>query len=160
MHDTRDRDIVFVCTGNTCRSPLAEALCKKLLAQRLGCTVEELPRCGFVVLSAGLAAMMGASAAPEAVEAARELEADVGGHRSQPLTAPLAAQADHLVAMTRSHLLALAAQYPDLGNRARLLGGGGDDVPDPIGCDQQIYRECAQQILHHLEKFLPEIHPL
>src|SRR5207253_2534389 len=51
--------IVFVCTGNTCRSPLAEALCKKLLAERLGCAPQELPGRGFIVHSAGLAAMMG-----------------------------------------------------------------------------------------------------
>ncbi|HEV3262003.1 MAG TPA: Sua5/YciO/YrdC/YwlC family protein [Gemmataceae bacterium] len=149
--------IVFVCTGNTCRSPLAEALCKKLLAARLGCPVAELPRRGFVVLSAGLAAMMGGRAAPEAVAAARELDADLAGHSSQPLTQQLAAQADYLVAMTRGHLLALAAQFAGLGNRARLLGGGGEDIPDPIGCDQQVYRECAQQILRYVENFVPEL---
>jgi len=148
--------IVFVCTGNTCRSPLAEALAKKLLAARMGCPVEDLPRRGFVVLSAGLAAMMGGKAAAEAVEAARELGADLAGHSSQPLTPQLAAQADYLVAMTSGHLLALDAQFPDLGNRARLLAGGGEDVPDPIGCDQQVYRDCAQQIMRHLEEFLPE----
>src|SRR5262249_12277462 len=54
--------VVFVCTGNTCRSPLAEGLCKEMLARRLGCAVDDLPRRGFLVLSAGLAAMMGGSA--------------------------------------------------------------------------------------------------
>ena len=63
--------IVFVCTGNTCRSPMAEALFKKRLADRLGCTVDELPARGFSVLSAGLAAMMGAEAADEAIAVAR-----------------------------------------------------------------------------------------
>ena len=53
--------IVFICTGNTCRSPLAEALCKKRLSDRLGCGVEELPGHGFSVVSAGLAASMGGS---------------------------------------------------------------------------------------------------
>src|SRR5260370_30563389 len=60
--------IVFVCTGNTCRSPMAEGLCKKLLAERLGCALEELPERGFVVLSAGLAALMGGQAAPQALD--------------------------------------------------------------------------------------------
>src|SRR5206468_12293195 len=89
--------IVFVCTGNTCRSPMAAALCKKLLAERLGCTVEELPQRGFLVLSAGIAAMMGGGAAPEAIEAARELGADLTRHSSRPLSPKLVAAADHLI---------------------------------------------------------------
>jgi protein-tyrosine phosphatase len=152
--------VLFLCTGNTCRSPLAEGLCKKLLAERLGCAPEELPGRGFIVLSAGLAAMMGGEAAPEAVEAARELGADLTGHRSRPVRADLVAQADHVVAMTRSHLQALDAHFPYAGARVRLLCGNGDDVPDPIGCDQQVYRDCARDILRHLEELVPELVPL
>jgi protein-tyrosine phosphatase len=149
--------IVFVCTGNTCRSPLAEGLCKKLLADRLGCAVEELPRRGFLVLSAGTSAMMGGPAAEEAVAAAEALGADLRGHRSRPLTADLAAQADHLVVMTRGHSLAVAEQFARLGLRPRLLHPGGEDVPDPIGGDQPVYQECAQQIWRHLERFVAEL---
>jgi protein-tyrosine phosphatase len=149
--------IIFVCTGNTCRSPLAEALCKKLLAERLGCPVEELPRRGFVVLSAGIAAMMGGQAADEAALVARELGADLSGHSSRPLTAELVAQADYLITMTRSHQLAVAKHFGRAGPRPRLLCPEGADIADPIGCDQQVYRECAQQILRHLEGLLPEL---
>jgi protein-tyrosine phosphatase len=149
--------IVFVCTGNTCRSPLAEALCKKLLAERLGCAPEELARRGFLVLSAGLAAMMGGEAAPEAVAVARELGADLSRHRSQYLTDDLAALADYLIVMTQGHLRLLTGQYPELGPPPRLLCPDGCDLADPIGCDEAVYRECAQQILHALEGFLPEL---
>jgi protein-tyrosine phosphatase len=149
------RVIVFLCTGNTCRSPMAEGLCKKLLAERLGCTPEELPARGFFVLSAGLAAMMGGGAAPEAVEVARELGADLSGHRSRPLTPNLVAQADDLIAMTRDHVRALAARFPRQGPRPRLLSAEGQDLPDPIGCDEPVYRECAQQIVRDLERLLP-----
>ena len=93
--------VVFVCTGNTCRSPLAEALCKARLAERLGCTAADLPGRGFHVYSAGLAAMTGGPAAEEAVDVARAYGADLTTHASRPLTADLAAQADYLVAMTR-----------------------------------------------------------
>jgi protein-tyrosine phosphatase len=148
--------IIFVCTGNTCRSPLAEALCKKLLADRLGCEPEALPARGFIVQSAGLAAMIGGEAAPEAVEVARELGADLTGHRSQPLTSAMLSQADHLIGMTRSHVRALAAHVAGHGPEPRLLSCEGHDLPDPIGCDQAVYRECAQQIFRHLEQWLPE----
>src|SRR5207253_3189276 len=96
--------IVFVCTGNTCRSPLAEGLCRQLLADHLRCAAEELGKRGFCVQSAGLAAMIGAEATPEAVAAAAELGADLTGHGSRPLTIEMLLQADRLFAMTASHL--------------------------------------------------------
>jgi protein-tyrosine phosphatase len=148
--------IVFVCTGNTCRSPLAEALCKKRLADSLGCGVEELPAKGYHVLSAGVAADSGGPAAEEAVEVARRYGADLGGHRSRPLTPELAAQADHLVAMTRGHLRSLSDYYPRLGARPRLLSPSGD-IADPIGQSQEVYEECGQQIWRHLEELVPEL---
>jgi protein-tyrosine phosphatase len=148
--------IVFVCTGNTCRSPLAEGLFKQLLAERLGCRVEDLPQHGFLVLSAGLTAMMGGRAAPEAVDAAREFGADLSQHVSQPLTPRLVEQADYMVAMTQGHLLALAERYAS--RRPRLLAADGTDVPDPIGSDQSVYRECARLIREHLGHLLSEIH--
>jgi L-threonylcarbamoyladenylate synthase len=147
--------IVFVCTGNTCRSPLAEALCKQLLSQRLGCEPAALPQHGFCVLSAGLAAMTGAEAAPEAVETARECGADLSSHRSRPLTRELLAQADHVFVMTRSHLRALASQAPGQGPAPRLLDA--EDIPDPIGGPPEVYRECAQRIRNALERIVPEL---
>lgn len=149
--------ILFVCTGNTCRSPLAEVLCKKLLAERLACAPEELPARGFIVQSAGLAAMLGADAAPEAVDVARDLGADLASHRSQPLTADLLVQADYLIAMTRSHVRSLSAHVAGLGPQPRLLSGNGEDVADPIGCDRAVYWECAQEIQRHLARLVPEI---
>jgi protein-tyrosine phosphatase len=151
--------VVFVCTGNTCRSPLAEGLCKAQLAERLGCTPADLPERGFHILSAGLAAMSGGPAADEAVEAARAYGADLTGHRSQPLTADLAAQADFLVAMTRSHLLALVERYRGLAARPRLLSPAGEDLADPIGCPHAVYEECARQIWGCLEPLAAELHP-
>jgi protein-tyrosine phosphatase len=149
--------VVFVCTGNTCRSPLAEALFRKRLADALGCAAEELPARGFFVLSAGLAAMMGGGAAPEAVEVARRYGADLGGHRSQPLSGDLAAQADYLIAMTRGHLRALLDRYPRLGARPRLLSPDGADLPDPIGQAAPVYEECGEQIWRCLGPLLAEV---
>jgi protein-tyrosine-phosphatase len=151
--------IVFVCTGNTCRSPLAEGLFKKLLAQHLHCAVEELLHQGFVVLSAGLAAMRGGEAAPEAIEVARELGVVLDDHVSQPLTPQMMAQADLVIPMTNSHLQALRRQQSGLGCRLRLLCSDGKDISDPIGYDLEVYRECARQILGQVEKLVPEVQP-
>jgi protein-tyrosine phosphatase len=151
--------VVFVCTGNTCRSPLAEALCKRRLAERLGCSPEELPQRGFDVQSAGVAALAGGPAADEAVEAARAFGADLSGHQSQPLTARLVALSDFVVSMTHSHLRTVAEQVPNPAARLRLLSPEGQDLADPIGGDQEVYRECAQQIWQHLEGLVAELIP-
>src|SRR5262249_12973503 len=115
------RMILFVCTGNTCRSPLAEGLSKKLLADRLGGAVEELRARGYWVLSAGVAAYGGGPATAESVEVATELGADLGAHRSRPINPQLLAAADDVIAMTRAHADALAARYAGVGPTVRLL---------------------------------------
>src|SRR5439155_19623374 len=149
--------VVFLCTGNTCRSPMAEALGKKLLAERLGCTPEELPERGYQILSAGLSATAGDEAAAEAVEAARELGADLSGHCSRRLTHDLLAQTDYLVAMTRAHLRAVMPYCSGDGPCPRLLSADGRDIADPIGGDREVYRACAQQIARCLEELLPAL---
>jgi L-threonylcarbamoyladenylate synthase len=149
--------VIFVCTGNTCRSPLAEGFCKKLLAERLGCTIEDLPRRGFYVLSAGLAAMMGGEAAAESVAVAHDYGADLARHQSRPLSEDLAAQADFLIVMTRGHLSAITEYYPRLGCRPRLLCPQGEDIADPVGASREVYQACAVEIWRHLEPLVAEI---
>jgi protein-tyrosine phosphatase len=149
------RIVLFVCTGNTCRSPMAEGLAKKLLADRLGCGVDDLPGRGLWVLSAGVAAYGGGPATPESAEAAAELGADLGGHRSRPVNPQLLAAADDVIAMTAAHAQALADRYPGLGPAARLLSPDGD-LDDPIGGGLDVYRDCARAIRRHLERFIPE----
>src|SRR5262249_29161661 len=127
--------ILFVCTGNTCRSPMAAAMCRKLLAERLQCTPAELPQHGYEVLSAGMAAYEGDRATPEAVEAVRELGVDLSSHASKPLTAELITRADYLITMTRGHQLAMLARYDECGPLPRLLDPEGNDIADPVGAD-------------------------
>lgn len=147
--------ILFICTGNTCRSPMAQAFCAKLLADRLGCAPNELNRRGFCVQSAGLAAMMGQEASPDAVRVAADFGADVAPHRSRSATMEMLLWADHVFAMTASHAYALEA-VPNIP-QPRLLSLHGDDVVDPIGGALADYRTCAEQIIQCLQQRLPEI---
>lgn len=149
--------IVFVCTGNTCRSPLAEGLCRKLLSDKLGCAVAELAQRGYRVQSAGLAAAPGNRATAEAVAIGQAYGADLGAHCSQPLSIELLSRADLVFTMTWNHLGLLRNLRVPIGPVPQLLSPAGWDVEDPIGGSEEIYRSCAAQIWQCLNDRLPQL---
>ena len=142
--------VLFVCTGNTCRSPMAEALFRRLAAERLGCRPAEIERHGVVVASAGISAWAGTRASAGAIDVMAEMGGDLGGHESQPLTEDLVRQADMILTMTAAHRAAILAQFPEAGGRVTMLSPDRQDVLDPIGGSLDIYRRCARQIHGHL----------
>ena len=121
--------LLFVCTGNTCRSPMAEALFRKAAAGR---GVGER----FCARSCGLAASAGAAAAAE-------LGADLSEHRSRPATPELLAEADAIYCMSPAHRAAIVSALPQLSGRVFVLD---PPVPDPFGGDLAIYRATARAL--------------
>ncbi|MBI4834370.1 MAG: threonylcarbamoyl-AMP synthase [Planctomycetes bacterium] len=149
--------IMFVCTGNTCRSPMAEGLFRKMLSGKLGVAEPELERKGYKILSAGIAAGYGISASEKAVTVLKEYGADILQHRSQPVTLDLLNGASYIYVMTREHFKALVAWKPAAAEKIFMLDPSGEDISDPIGGGLEEYRQAAFKIKNGLENVLNKI---
>jgi protein arginine phosphatase len=156
LDDMATLNILFVCTGNTCRSPMALGFGKSLIASKLQCDVNQLAKRRISVTSAGTAAFAGAAVSPNAVAVLRERGIDISDHKTLPLTSDLVHRADYVFTMTRSHLERVANLSSSALQRLETLAGDGD-IDDPIGGDVQAYRRCADQIAAAISDRLEEI---
>jgi protein-tyrosine phosphatase len=112
---------------------------------------------GVTVASAGIAAMSGGHATPEAVQVMESKGLDLSQHESQPLSDRLVRYADVILTMTRSHREGLLAQWPEAAGRAFVLSRDHKDIADPIGGPPEMYRRCADQIDAILESWVNEL---
>ena len=136
---------------------MAEAICKILLARRLGCPIAELEQRGYLIRSAGVAATNGVAAARPRHRVIRDLGGSLENHRSRNLPSNLVRQADCIFAMTGDHLDSCSRPCPRPNTVPSCSIPTGDDLADPYGSDHETYRRTAQMIAAMLERRLDEM---
>lgn len=152
------KKILFVCTGNSCRSPMAEGLLGKMLKEKGVRDIE--------VFSVGTHPIPGASPTQEAINVLRrEEKVDISKHRGAEITYDLISQVDLIFVMEKSHKEKMLAMRPEAKGKIFLLrefagNGAGEknlDITDPIGQPISVYKKCLLEIKDALEKSLPKI---
>ncbi len=143
------KHVLFICTGNVCRSPMAEGLLRHMVGDRVK------------VASAGLGAGHGQPPSAHAIEVLGKEGIDIEDIRSQPVSAHLLQQADYIFTMTRDHLDMLLLLFPEMASKTRLLRfeeaakGGRADVTDPIGGTRATYESCKTDIQRAMSHVIP-----
>jgi protein-tyrosine-phosphatase/tRNA A37 threonylcarbamoyladenosine synthetase subunit TsaC/SUA5/YrdC len=148
--------ILFVCTGNTCRSPMASALMRKKIAEQLGPMASE--GCGpIVAISAGVSAYGGDPASHGALQAIRAYDLCLEDHQSTQLNSFMVEQADLILAMGQRHRNVILSQWPETAYKVHLIAADGGEISDPFGGSLDMYQKCAEQLDRHTSHWVKRL---
>jgi protein-tyrosine-phosphatase len=144
------KNLLFVCTGNICRSPLAEVMARAYAAER-GRDVE--------VLSASVLGLDGLPAHKHSIKVAQEMGLDLRAHTAQPVTEELVEWADYILGMEIEHAAQLRGRFPQADEKILLLGtfGGVHEIEDPLGRWKPRFRACRDLIRDCVETFIDRL---
>ncbi|HEU4434479.1 MAG TPA: hypothetical protein VFR51_13935, partial [Pyrinomonadaceae bacterium] len=140
-----ERLFLFVCSGNTCRSPMAAAIANAEIARRMRIPFKSLETVNVRALSAGVSARTGAPMTPEAEEVLRSLSVPFKTHAARSLTPELAERAELIFCMTSEHRQKVIEMLPSVAGKTYCLDLQRD-VEDPIGKGMPAYIACARRI--------------
>ena len=144
--------VLFICTGNTCRSPMAEGYFRHLVSER---------KCKDVsVSSAGIFAGNGEPVTLNSSKALKQIGIDISKHRSRTLTKDMLKDADLIIAMTLSHKNHVGEMSAEALKKTKLLGEYNhvnEDITDPFGGSSEVYFYCLNTMKPLLEKLLNEV---
>ncbi len=147
---------LFVCTGNTCRSPMAAGIFRKYLSEKLQCEVDQIDKMGYKVSSAGMIDLANSPASAEARVACAAKGIDITAHRSTALSLELIEESDFIFGMSRTHLERVISLSSKAANKCMLMAENRD-IPDPIGQGQQVFNRCADLIEKAVKKRISEL---
>ena len=144
--------LLFVCTGNVCRSPMAAAFATEYAKTR------QWP---VTVLSASVIGLNGALAAKNAIRAMREIDIDISDHRSTPLDRELVDWADYILVMELGHQISIHKTYSGTDGKVLMLGafGGLVEVRDPLGSWRWRFRRSRNDIMRCVRGFMDQLPP-
>ncbi len=151
------KTIIFVCSGNTCRSPIAEGAAKSQIAERLNSEVGDLLARRINVESAGVSAFAGLPASQNAIAAAADIGVDLSKHRATPLSVGDISRASAIYCLASHHYQQVKNIAHDQDNKVKLLRKDGADIQDPFGSQLETYQRARDQIVEALSERKSEI---